>query len=63
MVDNRRIDCSYGIYLVNYLRFYIWYCIGKAIKIGTIKKLIKYVYITSSTSFIGSYMLRARAAI
>ena len=30
---------------------------------GTIKKLIKYVYITSSTSFIGSYMLRARAAI
>jgi hypothetical protein len=30
---------------------------------GTVEKLIKYAYVISSTSFVGSRMLRARAAI
>ena len=63
MVDNGRIDYSYGTYLVNHLGFYIWLYVGKATKMGTVEKLIKYTYVTSSTSFASSRILRARAAI
>ena len=41
----------------------MWLYIRKAIKIGTVEKLIKYAYVISSTSFIDSRILRARAAI